>query len=982
LKGNVILYDSYKDPLIRRAYANLRAKTNNGQKGNRNNTSSATMNSEQSNHIHNDTDAKSKSLEEQKRQKRHVPPKRNVTSPNNNKAGVNDTSLLGEMMFGAIPMQIKGQNTKVHFLPYYKQTVLTKLFQVGIPASTLANVDPLFDNKAKRKPKQAQSQHGSRHETELEVKISGVPSLHVFDEDYFSQDRKQSIGQGLGPRHRSMSTSVIMHQPHEHRAAPSKKENNSDTEEESKEFKSTHLSVNDILHNNEDKNEDHLSSIHGKYPIARKRKKKAYSELGQYMCKSVFALGVVIIFHEAATQTQGVDAMKAKNEFAQISGQLQKLLFSHFAIIEHRMRKLLKVCSNAIRNRLREAVDQAKDCDQLSKIFHGFTFNVRLIEHALQADQEVCDSAKDFQRFILSFIHSPRLEKPLWYTHSTFMVDKVNIFSQFLNHLCYVLDNSSLKMETFLCTLFTAVLTHHLSWTADLSEKVSSDLLFTDPSVILAEQLCSLFGAGYWSYDSNDNKSLQKSHKNASDSHQKRNALKCTGMKKFCKVVVVGSQETLVRHILYILSYLLRTRRIVENDYFIQSDRLQYRQKEDNAAPMDDLNNLSRSFNTDNFSYNRYSLSERDLETNTNSEDVYQEEDSIIRHTNFIEIGPTIRTAENSVISSSEIFRKRLEQYSHDISEEEVHGSDKLDTTLDDEDLDSEDNYEMVPLHSFSHIDQELSFSKQGNRARLARFGHALYGDMSSIYCGALVLMGLPKNVDFIEEAIKDLKLMQTEILDGDDEAPDTAACIIADTDDMICNIIISNNNKKHYQSNDMKQYLPKSSSIKFDEAVPSDFVVDMISNLKQFKMKGLSDSTCEAYFNDQLKLLYLKSISIVEIVEEITRRNSHIDHIFAQTLGLQHAQSEMSLENFVSNTPSTAQKSKERESPTSAKSGSSGTFYFSPSSGKNISYQELSSALNVTTRDLSMLLSIASTLRADVPFHVSKKSKIKVFWR
>ncbi|KAL0487480.1 hypothetical protein AKO1_004194, partial [Acrasis kona] len=138
-------------------------------------------------------------------------------------------------------------------------------------------------------------------------------------------------------------------------------------------------------------------------PLEKSRRTKLNQP--QYFCKSLFALGVVFVFHDDTS----TNTFHTK-EFIQHASQLQKLIFSHFAIIEHRMRKLLKSCSVAIRNYLRQAITQTQQVGKIASIFQGSTFNIRLLEYSIQTDNDVSKSARDFQRFIISFFHAPRLE--------------------------------------------------------------------------------------------------------------------------------------------------------------------------------------------------------------------------------------------------------------------------------------------------------------------------------------------------------------------------------------------------------------------------------------------------------------------------------------------------------------------------------------------------------------------------------------------
>jgi len=457
-----------------------------------------------------------------------------------------------------------------------------------------------------------------------------------------------------------------------------------------------------------------------------------------------------------------------------------------------------------------------------------------------------------------------------------------------------------------------------------------------------------------------------------------KNKSYCSGTKKFCKVVVVGSNETLVRHLLYLLSYILRSRKIVECDYTLQADQQASQQSRsmDDTSSTDDVSNLGQSYMSGSFLASSY-----DMRNNTSS--FYNEEQpveqSFLKPLKFVEIGPTLKTDDCSVMSAPDAFRKRLEQQSVDANYLEEMGLDpdgcmnvarRLDFSSDEDSEEEENMFNIIPGNDFVHVDQERTLNKLGNKSRMNKFGHALYGDISPVYCGALVLTGLPKNVDFIEEAISDLKLMQNETMDGDDEPPDVATCVIADLDDMICNVIVSNNNKKHYQHNDMKQFLPKNSSIKFEEAIPSDFISQTLINLREFKMMGLPDSACESYFNNQLKQLYMKSISTLRLVEGLVHR---ADPKADQQANHHHHHSTSN--HGVSAYESTPQHIKDLLSPISARSTNSDSHVPSYTNLKKlISAKDLSTILHVTTRDVPLILSVASSHRADIPFYVNKR--------
>lgn len=74
------------------------------------------------------------------------------------------------------------------------------------------------------------------------------------------------------------------------------------------------------------------------------------------------------MFHEDTSR----DCSRSSKDFLQQASQLQKLIFSHFAIIEHRMRRLLKACNIAIRNYLRQAINQTQQIGKISSVSKCF----------------------------------------------------------------------------------------------------------------------------------------------------------------------------------------------------------------------------------------------------------------------------------------------------------------------------------------------------------------------------------------------------------------------------------------------------------------------------------------------------------------------------------------------------------------------------------------------------------------------------------
>ena len=60
--------------------------------------------------------------------------------------------LVGELMFGAVPMAIKGKNSKIHFFPAHNQLLITNLFDLKLPVEIFEWVDENLMGRQHRKP--------------------------------------------------------------------------------------------------------------------------------------------------------------------------------------------------------------------------------------------------------------------------------------------------------------------------------------------------------------------------------------------------------------------------------------------------------------------------------------------------------------------------------------------------------------------------------------------------------------------------------------------------------------------------------------------------------------------------------------------------------------------------------------------------------------------------------------------------------------
>lgn len=326
---------------------------------------------------------KTKGTQTVKQEQQPPQPLKNDKQNTKQAVGLNDTSILGEMLFGSIPIQIVGQNTKIHSVPQHKQTCLSKVFRVGLPVSSVIS---------KKEQEQNLKEHHSM--------ISKIPEhANKISETNNSTHHIEPSPSSSSSSIRSRSGSIVH--------SPSNISNNiSSTTNTGGRVRSLSTSVAESATKEFIESIDINESKQQKFKKEKKRKIQKDQEV--YMCKSSFGISVLLVFHES-----GEDKDDLQNP-----NQLQRLIFSHFPLFEHRLRKLLNSCKQALQKYLKKIVEDAKEAGRLEEMFSGFTFNVRSFHGCLQESEEISKASIDFHRFVISFLHAPR-----------FHVSKKQIFS-------------------------------------------------------------------------------------------------------------------------------------------------------------------------------------------------------------------------------------------------------------------------------------------------------------------------------------------------------------------------------------------------------------------------------------------------------------------------------------------------------------------------------------------------------------------------
>ncbi|EFC41977.1 predicted protein [Naegleria gruberi] len=612
----------------------------------------------------------------------------NNTSSNNNinnkqSVGMNDTSILGEILFGSIPIQILGQNTKIHTLSQHKQTCLSKVFRVGLPVSTIIKTD-------------VQSDHGDdSSSTSKDIPPNTEPNPNPV-----------STSPTPSPTVRNRAVSIIQQPNANQVSATAYSPNTLGTRN-----RSYSTSVTDAIRDNFTEKAAAASTTTEDTKQAHKkkdRKKKLHKDQDiSFMCKSSFGIAVLLVFHDC-----GEDKDELQNP-----SQLQRLIFSHFPIFEHKLRKLLNSCKNSIQNYLKKKVDEARESDKLDEIFSGFTFNIKSFHGCLQDSEEISNASIDFNKFIISFLHAPRFNEPIWQSQSLLPLEKSNNFSTFLTDLA-LLTRKDEQHLSFFSLVLTTILSNHLSWVSQFIQSERSDC-DDNPSLLIQKYLKSLYGSGY----------LPTLTSGEQDKK---------GLKKFCKIIVVGSNNKDIRYCISMITFLLQSTLLLEKEFSIDKPQ--------------QSSNLDSKF-----------LPETLL---------------TLTPMQFVEMKPPLKT-------------KPRQKHSHDTTNPNI----AIHTIESDSDEDSEYHIKpvvLVPKPNFTLAAYDNNVEEMNLKMKFNKFGNSLFADVCTWYCGGFVISGLPRYVNFQKELIEDLEFIQTESIDGDPRLPDVASCIIIDIEGRSCNVVTS----------------------------------------------------------------------------------------------------------------------------------------------------------------------------------------------
>ncbi|RCH89519.1 Folliculin-interacting protein 1, partial [Rhizopus stolonifer] len=487
-------------------------------------------------------------------------------------------------------------------------------------------------------------------------------------------------------------------------------------------------------------------------------------------CRMKYAVSFIITLHE-------------KNEI------LYDFIFSHFALIENRLHQLQAVAFKQLYQYFRHPIPalQKKRIYSNPYYLHSDTF---------QHDSILIEAVSQFKRSVIDLYTLPRIQEPLWLNMSTFPHRKSTYQASLLKELMdlvHQFDNNT--HHYFISTLLTAVLMHHLSWVCTVAPPDTNIHIHQGNYDPLWAQLSDLYGF-------------------------------IGTPSRISRTLVIGLRPSVVRRILYILTYFIRCNEVYEN-----------------------IEDRTKGIIEDSI-------------FGQETKDTAHFEDRIVQQL----IGDVESIAiPNSQNKSREAFCSSLEsassnRYSEDWSSDPfVSSSSPSVSSIDIPNVSSSGSYPVImPKSTIVHMEPDITkddmvFTK-ANTLYAKSYGRSLMAAYCDSYKSDFILMGLPA-------------LPSTDIIDADlhstleqftltDSVTD-ASCLVIDTNQFKCRVLnhrLSSSENGHWKG-----------------ITKSNLVHDMIREITQiYDEQGIESA--EKLFDvieDRLQLIYLYSTMLQDAVQE-----------------------------------------------------------------------------------------------------------------
>eukprot|EP00052_Salpingoeca_macrocollata_P009621 m.75689 g.75689 ORF g.75689 m.75689 type:complete len:1017 (-) comp17182_c0_seq1:114-3164(-) len=469
-----------------------------------------------------------------------------------------DEDLLGEMLFGSIPLAFQGTTTKVHEIKQPKRVVMSKVFAVPLPVLASGAVD-LAGSEACMRTRSGSSS-GLRVPCNTLPNVipeapasllSGMSTVHACPPSPTSSPHRSRTGFRMSSS--SSSTAVISipdsgvssgnrhgrAMAHSLANGPSSRGVMLDEDTASDDLNDSVASHpgewGDVprtsLHRGVRSARSTLSDL-SQGPRARRLMRSAthsieaglrrHSQADTARAGRVSVFAVAVIFTVEANAT------------------FQEFLFSHFAVLELRFLSFTKACVKLVEDTQDFLAKQAASSNDNPK-----ERVARQLGPLLAESEPLVQRIAMLCQQIRHLYEAPRIQSPLWLNITTFSQLRASLQTALCRELFALIPTEDAG-RTFLCSALTGVLTGHLGWVASVLPTSSSaeQLSRVTPSNLVQQanrhpydplwaQLSDLYGA-------------------------------VSSPTSCCRTVVYGRNKAVTYRLLYVLSYFIRCNEVFD----------------------------------------------------------------------------------------------------------------------------------------------------------------------------------------------------------------------------------------------------------------------------------------------------------------------------------------------------------------------------------------------------------------------------------
>lgn len=528
---------------------------------------------------------------------------------------------------------------------------------------------------------------------------------------------------------------------------------------------------------------------------------------------------------------------------------LYDFIFSHFALIENRLHQLQAVAFKQLYQHFKNHPPPPPHAylqprKRTSAIF--------LSPNTFQQDPVLMDAAKQFRDSFFDLYETPRIQEPLWLNMSTYPQRKSDYEASLIKELMQLIQQFENKAHNyFISTLLTGVLMHHLSWVHTVAPPETITHIGChhgnyDP---LWAQLSDLYGF-------------------------------IGTPSRITRTIVVGLRPSVVRRILYILSYFIRCNEVYENTESRTKSVLSTSTSSESifSNEMDDTNN-EHKFEDKIVRHLTGDVESIAIPKNSHHNVVYT--------SSSIESSNSIRSASNKWLSDTEERPWSPDPFV--IMSSSSPSSSSLEQLPCSTVSPSGSFHVAMPKSTVTHMEPDItqqqpksdesndipSHTTRIDRLYAKSYGRSLMASYCDTFKSDFVLMGVPTlpSTSVLDADLRSL-LEQFTLSDSVSEA----SCLIIDTNNFKCRVlnhrIPDHGTDSPPTSNNKK--LPHNGN--FQAISASNLVQEMLQEMKQKFDENNGDLACAEdivnLMEDKLQLMYLQSTMLQDLVQDSVQAN------------------------------------------------------------------------------------------------------------